>query len=557
MLEHRCPGSRTFAAHVRRALSAVSVIAFGVLAGCRDSAPVEPPVAGLPGLRRASLPSDAAPVRPGDASEVDALARALARALADSALRQRVLSDLRDSPFGGHALHLASYLGGPAGAPLRDAAGRHGMPPERLLAATRVRGGLQLSLPIPADRLFWTGTADVAVEGTAFTLEERLRAPAAEVAYTITGEPRQSGVLVSLPLRRLSITPATRTFGSDPEATRRAAPHQSRRTVSTPSEEMELVWQRGHARTRASAGPTTSTAAAGPTDVQPFGCSTTNPLMPCIPEDEGTGGTGGTALPSGKPWSACVGSFSAAADRDRDSVDDGCEYELAYTFRPRLVLMSNDCNTQREPYYSVRYQNNGFSGPVVAIFYALGYSTDCGSPRLDCPYACEGHPGDSEFIIVYVGPAPGYENAARWYLNHATLSAHWRSLVNETATYGEAALTYYGTARVRPYVWVAEDKHANYRSKSVCDAGANYYDNCDSPLPVTSPGQNVEVLTSANLGQWFAPFIGGPGSPVYSRLGMPGVEYFWDPSRPFVGWNHRTGAAASSPYYESLRAFDF
>lgn len=271
------------------------------------------------------------------------------------------------------------------------------------------------------------------------------------------------------------------------------------------------------------------------------------PDPPC--EDPNSCG-GSTYIPVGyemarnESYADCR-SAAGAGDSDRDGVRDACEFELATLFRPRLALSSTDCNTNREPYWAV--QSGDATARIIRIFYAVAYHRDCGSPRPDCPFACASHEGDSEFIILEIA-----ELNRSWTLQRATLSAHWRTDVDATSTQQARDFQFASWDRYlgRPIIWVAEDKHANYRSRSKCDAGAYYYDNCDRNAHTGS--ETLDIVVSRNLGRASVPLL----TLIPSSSGMPGVEHFWS-SLPFHGWHAPRTGAGSSSYYFALDWYHF
>jgi hypothetical protein len=164
------------------------------------------------------------------------------------------------------------------------------------------------------------------------------------------------------------------------------------------------------------------------------------------------------------------------------------------------------------------------------------------------------HQGDSEFIIIEAKPGNFSTDPGQyWELAYITLSAHWQAPTDETARYSYDRLRFPGTDRGRPEVWVAEDKHANYRSQSVCDAGAMYADNCDNPL---SYHLTLDVFPAANVGN--SNFSGGYHliDCVESRKGFAGRECFWEPVN-FHGWLSPRQGGGAGPYGTSLTHFGF
>ena len=265
------------------------------------------------------------------------------------------------------------------------------------------------------------------------------------------------------------------------------------------------------------------------------------------------------ALPSGRSFDDCYrGDLNPSADIDQDFLDDDCEYELALAFRPQLVLMNNDCDTRRQPYFAARRKVSNDWGEVILIFYAISYVYDCGPP-FACPGVypfCDPHPGDSEWIILEVGR---YSSSTRpWALKYATLSAHWRTDNDQTAGYEASDLedAYGSPGFGAPRIWVAEDKHANYRSQIVCNSsGFGNFDNCDAPNALY---QTLEVSSGFNLGRLGIPFIGTLASPAFDRLSANGnAEYYWVNTADFCGWGYYAGGECSGSYHESLTAYGF
>lgn len=157
---------------VRTFFSTVLVL---VLAVCTDVTPTTPNNVSPPPHVSVQDPENLPARQPGDSLAASSLAQALASAFEDPGLRQQILSDMRDSPFPRHAIHIGSYLAGQRGAALRVAAmSRSGIPSASLLAKAAVRGGLQLAMRRPMDRAEWTGTPDIVVAGSASTIRERL-----------------------------------------------------------------------------------------------------------------------------------------------------------------------------------------------------------------------------------------------------------------------------------------------------------------------------------------------------------------------------------------------
>ncbi len=541
----------------RRLFALIPSIALGsilLLPGCTDQIVTAPrPSASLvpPAAVAITLP----PVQPGDSATADTLAHSMALALANPGIRRQLLEDLRDSPFPDHGIPLASYLGGTRGRALAAVIAREtaATPTSRLIAMASVRGGLEFVMPISSDRANWSGSDSIIVAGSPFTVKEEITAHHRPFGYTVEGDTIAAPLLTPPRFPLFVLRPADHSFGPDPETTRSVAPTRARSTITSFAEERVAMFARTR-REVSSLGISRPTAS--PLDAS---CNPETAIIPCDPPN-GSPGASGVYLPSGGTMNSCspnpgVPFADSLQDRDRDGVQDQCEYELANAFHPQMQFTSDDCDVSREPYWAATRMNSPIDGtPVIAIFYAISYHRDCGSSRLDCPADCGGHYGDSEFIVEEVTTADYPNSDAHWYLKYATLSAHYGSQANSTGVYAGADLTYGAAAPgSNPFVWVAEGKHSNYRSQEVCDAGAYYFDNCDRP----GTRVGLEVLPSANLGSLSNPlnaYVASRVPEVYS-----GVEHMWslNTNDGFLGWYPRYLGQGETPYGKLLQNFGF
>lgn len=440
----------------------------------------------------------------------DRLARVLATALADPGVRRQVMEDLRDSPFPKHKIHLKSYLGGAQGSRVLRAAAVDDASPDQLRTLLDALPELEFYAPRSLDRIRWTGTEEVIVAASAAPLAKFARTDVV-AGYSASGkrlEFRMSSV-PGFPI--LFVLPAETDFGADPEAVRKAAPRQSRQTISTREEEIRIQ------------------------DIAP---DTT-----CDPNTEtcSTSTTHGYILSSEYSWAACTSGLDSTNDTDQDGFRDSCEHELAYQFRPGLVMSPNDDAPTRESYWSVRRG----AGTEIQIFYLIAYHRDAGEVNT----GLTAHDGDSEFIIIRIEEAA----SAHWWLTSATLSAHWQTSGDATETVGYSSLLYVNNYRGRPDVYVARNKHANYKDRSTCDAGGGGTDTCDD----NSGRSDVEVNSVRNVGNLWAP---GGGltliTTTYSVYGYPGWEEFWDFNVNFAGWQG-DHLDAAGPYANSLYFYQF
>jgi len=502
-----------------------------VAIGCERTVPTAAIVAPIESTESASASEAGA--------RADTVARGLALSLGDASLRQQLLEDLRDSPFPHHALHLRSYLRGSRGRMLATAAAN------ALHISDEAFGALEAALPElqivvdrPIDRVRWTGGNDIAVYGTTTPLDTRRKEVRTELGF------RPNGDTITIPIAwyasytYLTLEPVNVRFGADPERVRRAAPHGRGRTISTSLQELSESYR--------SSAPNYT-------------------IVPCEDcTDPGGGGTpDGVLLNSLYTRDYCVtvaGEFTAAEDADADGVRDNCEAALAQAFRPMLAMSSADVTPEMEPYWAVTKEYGSPYGSLIKIFYALSYYHDGGEIR----FQTTGHDGDSEFIIVGITGTGG----SRWHLDYETLSAHWGagSFVDETATYGYASVEYPSEYRGRPRVWVSQNKHANYRSKSVCDGMIQ--DDCDWGFENWTIYRDVDVQTNANLGDvWdhyrgLSPYLGAMRDCFPSR--NPAVtggytECYWYNYNQdyFAGWRGDQGQEKSTSYAPLLSYYSF
>jgi uncharacterized protein YjdB len=111
-----------------------------------------------------SNPAATPPPKSPDASVVGPLAaRAIALAMAEPAIRQQILGDMRDSPFSEHKLVLQDYFATPAGARVLDAIQQTGIDADDLRNKLKASRPIQFYVPSTDQRSSWRGSADVIV----------------------------------------------------------------------------------------------------------------------------------------------------------------------------------------------------------------------------------------------------------------------------------------------------------------------------------------------------------------------------------------------------------
>lgn len=434
---------------------------------------------------------------------------------------------------------------------LAAAAGRQiGRSADQLLALEAQLPELELVMPSSYWRPRWTGTPDVVVIGTAVSLGEVGRSGRLMAGFTTDG--RQVEVPLGPPKAYpvLAIQARQTEFGDDPETRRRSAPRHARETISTFRSEF-LDRRVGTCDTLATAPcvaatmplPRPSLSAASMTDPQ------------------------GASLPAHMTWAYCMNPETRDPDHDLDGIRDECEAAMAQAFAPSLLISSDDGNPAREPYWAIARDPN--TPNVVRIFYALAYHRDEGEPQT----GIKDHWGDSEFIVVEIVPN-GDNFTTNWVLDWVFLSAHFGDEWAESSEWvHHSNLWFYNNVlRKNPEVWVAEDKHANYRSQASCEWGGVWgSDECDGTYLKYPP---MTLDANWNLGNQFQFANADALGSLYpigtwllkcrtSRLGLPGQECFWDDDDDhFAGWSGLTTAQTSEdnlagPYWVSLKAFFF
>jgi hypothetical protein len=322
-------------------------------------------------------------------------------------------------------------------------------------------------------------------------------------------------------------------------------------------------------------------------------------LQECQPENGscggGGGGDGGITDPNpsapgyfGGTLYAPAACFSATGaginDADYDGMSDFCEQRLAALFAPAFATApaSYDCDRGMEPYWSAKYFPA--RGNVVRIAYLFSYYRDCGSSGtilsalgsfigtvftfnglfpdyslgpipISSADQTESHSGDSEFLIVDLR----WDAASmHWYLSRAFLSAHFGTAADGSRSVSTSGISYPTKYGGYPLVWVAANKHANYPSRSTCNAGrgplGTIHDNCDSNSPIY--GSRMYFSGYRNVGSAQQSLIGAQGCVTSQNqpLFKPGTECFWKPGDYFDGWLQYPYGTRATPYYSLLIA---
>jgi hypothetical protein len=279
----------------------------------------------------------------------------------------------------------------------------------------------------------------------------------------------------------------------------------------------------------------------------------------CIPPDEGDPDAPppgpGIYLGPGVTPNACFGLTAPMNDIDQDGLSDFCEKNLAAAFAPQLAMTKGSDNLGREPKFAIERIPSTLKARVM---YLLSYYVDRGAATAWCynnivpRSACEGHDGDSEWIALDLW----YNSKTqRWLLDYAHLSAH--TGVNRhgrgTNLYVPGFI-YPGGAGGYPRVYVAYQKHANYRSDAACDDGSIIgTDTCQADLfQRVTAGDNVNIQSRAvhrrDQNCWFST------NPIYSSNGIE--ECYWAVDK-FIGWHVGYPGTGETEYTYKLSRMGF
>lgn len=467
---------------------------------------------------------------------MDRAARGLALALGNTEIRQQILFDLRDSPFPEHRIHLSEYLRGDRGASVKDEmAQRLGLSSTRLEHSLDSLPELEIWVPRTYDRVTWSGDDSVVLIG----LEALDRAAANRQplrGFDVAGEVHQAELWRGVPVQPVvMIYPVIHEFGPEPEEARRVAPTQVRQTISLREHEFPSVAFTGG---RDPSRPQGSPLEEGLRLMQED-CDPEDIFIPCDPDPDPPP-WGGYQLPWWLTWNDCTSPIGIV-DYDGDGFDDSCELELAQRFAPVLVTNDDDITT-REPSWTAAPIP---SSQMVMIFYALSYHIDLGCAVSGCGgFGVTWHYGDSEWIVVVVEPKTA--GSSEWRVVEASLSAHWDTALDTSATVPRWNLNWADAYGGRPLIWVSKWKHANYKSHSSCSDKP--HDNCSGNSPEPYP---VWAGPDRQLGlSWGNTLLN-----CVESIGFhPGEECYWVEQK-FRGWNADSPAAGS--YRKALNFWQY
>ena len=227
--------------------------------------------------------------------------------------------------------------------------------------------------------------------------------------------------------------------------------------------------------------------------------------------------------------------WNSGNDADGDSLNDDCEYQLAYWFSPKMWFDSGESGSARHAHWSVK--SVSYSQRTVQVFYMNAYINDTG--------VLTGHDGDPEFQIFEL-----FYSGGTWKMNRAYMSAHRKSACDSSAWYQYNQLVYDDTNttyRGWPTIYVAEDKHATYNTLGNCDDGCWYQDYCS--LYFWQYEHQVGTMSQKNVGQSWAKLI----NRVYY---MGESEDLWD-DEDFEGWDGNWYRSDSKGYRRHTNDFGF
>lgn len=250
-------------------------------------------------------------------------------------------------------------------------------------------------------------------------------------------------------------------------------------------------------------------------------------------------GSAGVWLGSGVSPSVCFIERQSGnpSDSDADGLANNCEFPIARSFAPRLWYhdTNNELCPSGEPYWAIKRFPNG----VVRAAYMFAYHKDCRTPS---------HYGDSEMVVVEV---TFNATTRHWEFRRMWTSAHYGADADYSEWNSAGSVSFDTRYKAYPHVWVAAGKHANYRSRSYCETGGVYTDECASANAVRFP-----VYENANTGSRHVDLIGPVPSRKYPYNSM--TETFYSPGRgEFRGWNPNDDGVTVKSYYNMLFGYNF
>ncbi|HET6229237.1 MAG TPA: hypothetical protein VFE05_04100 [Longimicrobiaceae bacterium] len=254
-------------------------------------------------------------------------------------------------------------------------------------------------------------------------------------------------------------------------------------------------------------------------------------------------GSPGVFLGTGTTQTTCVvgppGGF-AAGDLDRDGMVDQCEFSIARSFAPQLHMHPSELCAAGEPAWATAPKNG-----EVWIAYMPAYYWDCGYENLG---RYDAHTGDSEMIIVVVQFSPSTQH---WVFRRMWTSAHYNEahlgISTDYSEWSDTNIAFPVRTGAFPAVWVALDKHANYRSNGRCEGNSNAMERCGDSFLNRFP-----VRADRNAGGPRADFLGCALSEVSPETNRRECFYTPDPSG-FRGWHGMQVGGTATAYWNVLQ----
>ena len=173
----------------------------------------------------------------------------------------------------------------------------------------------------------------------------------------------------------------------------------------------------------------------------------------------------------------------AGVDLDQDSIPDLLEQRLAYKFFPDVELQGWGDDVKES------YLFNGFSTPYTVKPVKGGIcdeNFECLELRLSITFfndagdiaGAGSHKGDAETYMIIVQRNTPWSQAktqlASWKMIRDFTSAHWKQ-----GSWDSSRMKIYSPAKAsRVRIYSSERKHALYHSRSACNSGAYWFDDC-------------------------------------------------------------------------------
>ncbi len=211
----------------------------------------------------------------------------------------------------------------------------------------------------------------------------------------------------------------------------------------------------------------------------------------------------------------------AAADNDRDGIDDALENALLQRFRPAFLVHAADCDGLPAEFAAGRSEPTPVAGngTIYGQVFLRGQHQD-GSTLLELHFyhlwardcGRRGHPLDLEHVSVLVSAASLAAPAGEWKARYWYAAAHEDTVCDVSSWSSAAAI---GGESAGPTVWISLGKHASYLRPEACGGGCGH-DRCAPTMAL--PPRDVVNLGEAGAALNGASWTASPRWPFPQKM---------------------------------------